>query len=191
MKKIILFILIIAISIPVFSADTERTRSELETLFADNVAGEIGAQDLRDFLKSLFIINDDDTLFWNDSTYINSINVEKLQNWNSKTTFISQNDIDSDTTFTDALEATYHIYSIVIDNLSGIESQDIKVEADTTEIWSGTIGWAETRRLLFSDFTSRAIFEKSSDQDISITNNGGIWFDGVDITITTKRIFED
>ena len=31
-------------------ADTQRTRSALQTLFADNVTGQISAQDLRDFL---------------------------------------------------------------------------------------------------------------------------------------------
>ena len=34
-------------------ADTERTRAALITLFADNVTGQISAQDLRDFLVSV------------------------------------------------------------------------------------------------------------------------------------------
>lgn len=35
--------------------DTVRTRAQLEALFADNTAGDISAQDLRDFLKSTWV----------------------------------------------------------------------------------------------------------------------------------------
>ena len=52
MKKLIILIIIIGMCVSVWGADSLRTRSELETLFADNVAGNISAQDLRDFLKS-------------------------------------------------------------------------------------------------------------------------------------------
>jgi len=34
-------------------ADTQRTKSQLETLFADNVTGDISPQDLRDFMTTV------------------------------------------------------------------------------------------------------------------------------------------
>lgn len=36
-------------------ADTKRTLTELQTLFADNTTAQISAQDLRDFLVSVFL----------------------------------------------------------------------------------------------------------------------------------------
>lgn len=48
-------------------ADTQRTRATILTLFADNVTGQIGAQDLRDFVVTVMeseFINSGD--FWKD-----------------------------------------------------------------------------------------------------------------------------
>lgn len=48
-------------------ADTQRTRSALQTLFADNVIGAISPQDLRDFLVTVMqpeFVNEND--FWNE-----------------------------------------------------------------------------------------------------------------------------
>jgi hypothetical protein len=48
-------------------ADTQRTRAQILTLFADNVTGEISAQDLRDFVVTLMeaeFANPGD--FWNE-----------------------------------------------------------------------------------------------------------------------------
>ena len=78
MKKILMIILVLAFSVSLWGADSTRTRSALETLFGDNVAGNISAQDLRDFLASVFIQTDDDTLDilgeYLDSTGINYLN---------------------------------------------------------------------------------------------------------------------
>jgi len=57
MKKIILilFSLFFIFCIDTFSqSGTQRTKSEIMTLFADNVAGGISAQDLRDFVESVY-----------------------------------------------------------------------------------------------------------------------------------------
>lgn len=48
-------------------ADTQRTRAALQALFADNVTGQVSAQDLRDFLVTVMqpeFVNAND--FWNE-----------------------------------------------------------------------------------------------------------------------------
>ena len=78
MKKLIVLIILMSLCFSLWGADSTRTRSALETLFGDNVAGNISAQDLRDFLASVFIQTDDDTLDilgeYLDSTGINYLN---------------------------------------------------------------------------------------------------------------------
>ena len=79
MKKFIIGIFLCMMIVGnVYGADSTRTRTALETLFADQQTGAISAQDLRDFLASVFIQTDDDTLDilgeYLDSTGINYLN---------------------------------------------------------------------------------------------------------------------
>ena len=78
MKKLIILIILMSLCFVLWSADSTRTRTALETLFADQQTGAISAQDLRDFLASVFIQTDDDTLDilgeYLDSTGINYLN---------------------------------------------------------------------------------------------------------------------
>lgn len=78
MKKLILLIIMLSLCFGLWGADSTRTRSALETIFADQQIGAISAQDLRDFLASVFIQTDDDTLDilgeYLDSTGVNYLN---------------------------------------------------------------------------------------------------------------------
>ena len=62
--------------------DTQRTRAELIALFADNVTGQISAQDLRDFLVTLMEAefgNPGD--FWKEPEAINLVTNKTVKGW--------------------------------------------------------------------------------------------------------------
>jgi len=61
MKKLILLIIIISLCFGLWGADSTRTRAGLETIFADNTSGNISAQDLRDFLASVYVKEETDS----------------------------------------------------------------------------------------------------------------------------------
>ena len=52
-----------AMCVSVWGADSTRTRAELETIFADNITGAISEQDLRDYLKSVYLSAETDTMY--------------------------------------------------------------------------------------------------------------------------------
>jgi len=57
MKKIIILIVILLISSMCYSADSTRTRAELETIFKDG--NKASLQNMRDFIKSTYILGED------------------------------------------------------------------------------------------------------------------------------------
>jgi len=67
MKKIILIIIMLSFCFSVWGADSTRTRSELEALFTPTGVNYITAQDLRDLLASMFVI--DSIMTVNDIDY--------------------------------------------------------------------------------------------------------------------------
>ena len=63
MKKFILLIIMIGMCVSVWGADSTRTRTQLETIFADNITGAVSEQDLRDFVKSIYLSAETDTIY--------------------------------------------------------------------------------------------------------------------------------
>ena len=71
-------------------ADTQRTRAQLITLFADNVTGQISAQDLRDFLVTIMeqeFVNPGD--FWNKPD-IQQMSISTVRGWVEYSQLISE-----------------------------------------------------------------------------------------------------
>ena len=63
-------------------ADTQRTRAQLLTLFADNVTGQISEQDLRDFLVTIMeveFVNPGD--FWARPNAVNTTTDKSARGW--------------------------------------------------------------------------------------------------------------
>lgn len=63
-------------------ADVQRTRAQLIALFADNVTGQISAQDLRDFLITVMeseFVNPGD--FWREPNGVNLITDKTTKGW--------------------------------------------------------------------------------------------------------------
>jgi len=57
-RRFITILLILSLVFSCFAVDTARTRAALVTIFGDNVAGDISAQDLRDLLISVHLMTD-------------------------------------------------------------------------------------------------------------------------------------
>ncbi len=59
MKRLfIVLLLVLSLVFNCFAVDTIKTRAELVAIFGDNVAGDISAQDLRDYLISVHLMSD-------------------------------------------------------------------------------------------------------------------------------------
>jgi len=59
-------------------ADSQRTRAELEQLFADNQSGAISAQDARDFLMSVYLKPEIEALIAQAKTEMQAFVTEKV-----------------------------------------------------------------------------------------------------------------
>lgn len=111
MKRfLIISISLITLFLLVGATGTQMTREETNALFDTSTPNAVGSQEMLDFVASLYIINDGDTLFFSNSVYIDSASAVELQNWVTKISNNSSNvsisNLTAETTITENLEVS-------------------------------------------------------------------------------------